>query len=743
MRKALVVGIDSYAANPLRGCRNDATRVAEHLMSSNCQFEVRILLDSEASRSRIKRELSWLFSDTDDSVLYFAGHGIRTPLGTYLVTHDGVPDDEGVDLQTLAAAANRLAATVKSVIFILDCCHSGDATPRGGSHPDPLAPNDLPNIPGKGRILLAACRGEESALEVSFAGVSHGAFTHHLCIGLSGHAANDNGEVSLNALHDYVVGQLRAGGQQTPVMKGDQEGTVLLARNVKRLGTWTRPNATRLTPDEAASKAEALLSSAHQTILLAGSSHKYWLEKGHADSCRQFDPVLQWFRRRIDAQPELRSDPQFSPHYTNALQMFSTLCGLKEGAALVNGTIGSAIGSGSFGTVWHISGGAWKEPVCFKSFHPNDLSNDDKVGRFRRGFSAMKQLDHPNIVKVLQLDELPFGFFMQYVDGPNLRKLSPGSSFEPEQILDILLGVAETLKHAHGRGVLHRDVKPENILVKIDMDGRPEPFLTDFDLAWFSSATRLASEAAFGSQFYAPPEQINVPRASLTHQPTVDVYSFGQLCFFAVSGRDPMAFDPEGNSKVLSRELGQKWLDADASAEMLALYRDCVKLRTSERIQDIRLVCDRLASILLKLQSPQDDYDSRKLLHQLKFNLGMDISSAPMKGMEDTMRSRSGRTELTLSIVKENDEHCALDVSMRPNDLILEGRKSSDTRLVINQRIDAMLREYASDHSTERKGAKSGAFEITIRMDRIPKSRVGVLRGREIISRVVDILEQS
>src|SRR5207249_2805852 len=131
---------------------------------------------------------------------------------------------------------------------------------------------------------------------------------------------------------------------------------------------------------------------------------------------------------------------------------------------------------------------------------------------------------------------------------------------EPEKIITLLLRVGETLQHAHGRDVLHRDVKPENILLEFDSEGEVQPYLTDFDLSWFSTATKLTKVAeGFGSHFYAAPEQMNNPLSPVAHRSTVDSYSFGEVMFFSLCGRDPAAFDLEGNHKALAKFLGTYW----------------------------------------------------------------------------------------------------------------------------------------------------------------------------------------
>lgn len=739
-RKALVVGVDDYRDSPLQGCVGDARRIAAILEGKQCEFDVMRMLDEEVTRSNLKEWLHWLLTDADYSLLYFAGHGMRTRVGTYLVTHDAEPFDEGVDLAWLTKAVTGIAHPDQIVVVVLDCCHSGDASSRSlNADAHAIRSEDVPYVSGKGRVVVAACKGNESAYEDMVDGEIRGMFTRHLCSAITGAASDGNGVVTVNAAYDYVSSQLESEGRQTPVFKGDQEGRIELAKNVPKTGLWSPSGSQKMSIDAAIAQADNHLSEI-QRVVNRNASFDEWKQSGFADSCRAFLPVLSWFRRRTQLQSELLRDPQFSARHDSCNHFMVRLCNIDSGTMMVDGRLGARIGSGTFGIVWRVESAKWNKPVCFKSFHPHDLGDQEKVGRFRRGYEAMRQLNHPNIVKVLDLSEIPFGFYMDYVDGANLRNYNPASHADPESIIELLVVIAETLKHAHGRGVLHRDVKPENIL--IDMVRDPvEPFLTDFDLAWFSTATQVTNVAGFGSHYYAAPEQMDKPLANVSHQPTVDIYSFGQLCFFVSCGRDPQAFNHDGNIRAMENELGKRWRDSDASKQLLTLFDRCTRFKPEERITDFREVSDILASIRGHLQRVDEAYDAGKFVSQVEFNLSGRLPPEAKRQIVSTFRSRSGKTEMTFSIAKNGSSHYAVEVVFRPNNMVKEGRSSAEVRALVNQKIDAMLNAYARDHSTERRGAKAGAYEITVHIDKLEKSMPGVLRCREIVTRTLDILE--
>jgi len=110
-----------------------------------------------------------------------------------------------------------------------------------------------------------------------------------------------------------------------------------------------------------------------------------------------------------------------------------------------------------------------------------------KVKRFTNGYEAMTLLNHPNIVKVHRFSTCPVGFTMDFIEGSNLRDLNPLLSLDGTGKMNLLIDIAEEVKHAHNHDVIHRDIKPENIVCLLNQDARQVPYLTDFDLAWFST----------------------------------------------------------------------------------------------------------------------------------------------------------------------------------------------------------------------------------------------------------------
>src|SRR5213083_2848675 len=150
--------------------------------------------------------------------------------------------------------------------------------------------------------------------------------------------------------------------------------------------------------------------------------------------------------------------------------------------------------------------------------------------RFRREADAAASLDHPNILPIYEVSEsedgLPF-FSMKFATGGSLQKVGPALRAKPRQCVQLMAKVARAVEYAHGHGILHRDLKPGNIL----LDARGEPLVSDFGLAKFIDANKdlTKSLTTFGTPGYTAPEQADGKGADLTS--AADVYSLGALLF--------------------------------------------------------------------------------------------------------------------------------------------------------------------------------------------------------------------
>jgi eukaryotic-like serine/threonine-protein kinase len=158
------------------------------------------------------------------------------------------------------------------------------------------------------------------------------------------------------------------------------------------------------------------------------------------------------------------------------------------------------------------------------------------VERFVREARLVSRLDHPNIVPVHGLGRLPDGGYfmvMDLIDGEDLTKLCSAGLVLPAEAARIVAIAADAVQHAHDHGVIHRDLKPGNVLI----DRTGHVFVTDFGFAWTCADSKECATSVVGTAAFMAPEQIN--RALGQIGPATDVYGLGALLLMLCCGRPP------------------------------------------------------------------------------------------------------------------------------------------------------------------------------------------------------------
>src|SRR3954454_17164950 len=189
------------------------------------------------------------------------------------------------------------------------------------------------------------------------------------------------------------------------------------------------------------------------------------------------------------------------------------------------------IGAGGMATVFLAEDERLGRRVAVKRLHA-DLSDDDLVTRFRREARMGASLNHPNVVAVYDIatDEEGVLIVMEYVEGHTLREEIARGPVPPGRALSILRGVAAALDHAHDHGVVHRDVKPANVLLR--KDGAVK--LADLGIATAAEHSRITrSGAVLGTAAYMAPERLEGGSGDAT----VDVYALAAVAFETLAGR--------------------------------------------------------------------------------------------------------------------------------------------------------------------------------------------------------------
>jgi len=208
------------------------------------------------------------------------------------------------------------------------------------------------------------------------------------------------------------------------------------------------------------------------------------------------------------------------------------------------------IGRGGMGVIYRARQRHSRRIVALKRILSCHADSQETLMRFRREAQAAAKLDHPNILPIYEVSEseegLPF-FSMKFAGGGSLLEAAPALRSEPRRVVALIAKVARALQYAHDQGILHRDLKPGNIL----LDGHSEPLVSDFGLAkWLEPIGDLTrTPSIFGTPGYIAPEQVNGSAGKLT--PAADVYSLGAVLFHLLTGRPP--FTGEHALKVIQQ----------------------------------------------------------------------------------------------------------------------------------------------------------------------------------------------
>jgi serine/threonine protein kinase/tetratricopeptide (TPR) repeat protein len=196
------------------------------------------------------------------------------------------------------------------------------------------------------------------------------------------------------------------------------------------------------------------------------------------------------------------------------------------------------IGRGGMGVIYRARQRHSRRIVALKRILSFHADSRETLARFRREAEAVASLDHPNVLPIYEVSEsedgLPF-FSMKFAAGGSLVDASRSLREDPRRIVLLIAKVTRGVQHAHLQGILHRDLKPGNIL----LDGRGEPLVSDFGLAkWLDTSSDLTRTLTiFGTPGYIAPEQAQGPAKNLTA--AADIYSIGAVLFDLFTGRPP------------------------------------------------------------------------------------------------------------------------------------------------------------------------------------------------------------
>ncbi|MFO1041546.1 MAG: protein kinase [Planctomycetaceae bacterium] len=197
----------------------------------------------------------------------------------------------------------------------------------------------------------------------------------------------------------------------------------------------------------------------------------------------------------------------------------------------------SEVARGGMGVVFKARQTSLNRIVALKMILAGTFASDEEVKRFYLEAEAAAQLDHPGIVPIYEVGQYEghHYFSMGFVDGTSLASRLMNGPLPPLEAAELVRQVAEAVQYAHSKGVIHRDLKPGNILI----DQKGVPRVTDFGLAKrLESGSELTGTGqVLGTPSYMPPEQAAGQMSAVG--PLSDVYSLGAILFCTLTGRPP------------------------------------------------------------------------------------------------------------------------------------------------------------------------------------------------------------
>jgi serine/threonine protein kinase len=274
--------------------------------------------------------------------------------------------------------------------------------------------------------------------------------------------------------------------------------------------------------------------------------------------------AIQEYKERRKTDPLMLQDLMIELGYVTANQAERLKTSIRESKVAATQIPGykvlGKLGAGAMAVVYKAKQLSLNRTVAIKVLPKRFTENPEYVQRFYKEGQAAGKLNHPNIVQAIDVGEAGgyHYFVMEYVEGKTIADdLANGQVFGENEAIDIIIQVCHALEHAHAHGLVHRDVKPKNIM--INTQGVVK--LADMGLARETTDIEAAQSEegkAYGTPYYISPEQI---RGKIDIDGRADIYGLGATFYHMVTGKVP--FTGDDSAAIMRKHLKEKLVPPD------------------------------------------------------------------------------------------------------------------------------------------------------------------------------------
>jgi len=323
--------------------------------------------------------------------------------------------------------------------------------------------------------------------------------------------------------------------------------------------------------------------------------------------------ALAILKSRTPDKPVTLKELMIELGYVTAAQAERLRTALRESKSATHQIPGYKIlgklGAGAMAVVYKAKQLSLNRTVAIKVLPGRFTENPEYVERFYKEGQAAGKLNHPNIVQAVDVGEAGgyHYFVMEYVKGKTIYDdLAAGKIYSEQDALDIAIQVVKALDHAHSVGLIHRDVKPKNIM--ITEEGLVK--LADMGLARETTDVELAKTEkgkAYGTPYYIAPEQI---RGEMDIDGRADIYGLGATLYHMLTGRVPfMADDP---SDVMRKHLREELVPPDhINTSLSAGISEVIEVMMAKNKENRYSDCEELLEDLEAVRAGQAPYRAR------------------------------------------------------------------------------------------------------------------------------------